>query len=132
MVHLHLILSHFMSLRLGQPVLKIFTKSKAEELGVLLVSMYRQMSHKMVKIKSKPKYFLLILIPGAFMGLLPLEYLAVNVILLCTYCDRQYIARVLVLKMTLLPELKLLFLKSIDFKETSFRKYLHASTRLLH
>jgi hypothetical protein len=38
MVHLHLILSHSMSLRLGQPVMKIFPKSKAEELGMLLVS----------------------------------------------------------------------------------------------
>jgi hypothetical protein len=38
MVHLYLILSYSMSLRLGQPVLKIFPKSKAEELGVFLVS----------------------------------------------------------------------------------------------
>jgi hypothetical protein len=51
---LHLILSHFMSLRLGQPVLKLFAKPKAEEFGVLLFKMLNQ--HIMLRIQ----YFFLV------------------------------------------------------------------------
>ena len=42
MFHLHLILSHSMTLRLGQPVLKIFPKSKAVESDVFLVTKRHQ------------------------------------------------------------------------------------------
>jgi hypothetical protein len=53
-----------MSLRVGQPVLKIFSKSKAEELGVLLVNLNEAL--RVLSVQNEDEDWPVALVDGMF------------------------------------------------------------------